>query len=161
MRAGSASRQGYGRRDQREQDVPITMTVISGGAFAASDVTNLVQIANYVSGMVFSRAPDDGLALSFRGVGTPARTQSFDQSVALFLDGLFLAKGRLYTQALFDVAQIEFTKGTESAVLGKNASVGAISVTSREPGDTFSGEARYGGTAARGAEHSMQRWIYR
>jgi iron complex outermembrane recepter protein len=130
------------KRDQREQDVPITISVITGAAFAASDIKDLLQAANYVPGMVFSRAPDDGLALSFRGVGTPARTQAFDQSIALFVDGLFIAKGRLYTQPIFDVAQIEFTKGTESAVLGKNASVGAISVLSREPGSELSGELR-------------------
>jgi len=130
------------KRDQRVQDVPITVSVLSGEMLLASDTKDLLQVANYVPGMVFSRAPDDGLALSFRGVGSPARPQAFDQSVALFLDGLFLAKGRLYSQALFDVDQIEFTKGTESSVLGKNASVGAISIVSRGPGSSLSGELR-------------------
>jgi iron complex outermembrane receptor protein len=130
------------KREQREQEVPITMSVITGETLLAGDTKDLLQLANYVPGMVFSRAPDDGLALSFRGVGTPARTQAFDQSVALFLDGLFLAKGRLYSQALFDVEQTEFTKGTQSTVLGKNASVGAISVVSREPGSALSGDLR-------------------
>ena len=128
------------KRDQAAQDIPITVTVLTADALVASDSKDLFQLANYVPGMVFSRAPDDGLALSFRGVGTGARSQAFDQSVALFLNGLFLAKGRLYSQALFDVRQIEFTKGTESSVLGKNASVGAISIVTREPGSTLSGE---------------------
>jgi iron complex outermembrane recepter protein len=133
------------KREQREQDVPITITVLKGDALLASDTKDLLQAANYVPGMVFSRAPDDGLALSFRGVGTPARSQAFDQSVAVFWDGLFLAKGRMYTQAFFDVDQIEFTKGTENSVLGKNASVGAISLVSREPGSTLAGELRVDG----------------
>src|SRR6267142_4485742 len=128
------------KRDQAVQDIPITVTVLTADALVASDSKDLFQLANYVPGMVFSRAPDDGLALSFRGVGTGARSQAFDQSVALFLNGLFLAKGRLYSQALFDVRQIEFTKGTESSLLGKNASVGAISVVTREPGSTLAGE---------------------
>ena len=130
------------KRNQQAQDVPITMSVVTGDALLASDTKDLLQAANYVPGMVFSRAPDDGLALSFRGVGTPARTQAFDQSVALYLDGLFLAKGRLYSQAFFDVDRIEFIKGTESSVLGKNASVGAVSIVTREPGSNFSGELR-------------------
>jgi len=128
------------KRDQAAQDIPITVTVLTADALVASDSKDLFRLANYVPGMVFSRAPDDGLALSFRGVGTGARSQAFDQSVALFLNGLFLAKGRLYSQALFDVRQIEFTKGTESSLLGKNASVGAISVVTREPGSTLAGE---------------------
>src|SRR5258708_37480677 len=63
------------KREQREQEVPITMSVIAGETLLAGDTKDLLQLANYVPGMVFSRAPADGLALSFRGVGTPARTQ--------------------------------------------------------------------------------------
>jgi iron complex outermembrane recepter protein len=133
------------KRDQREQDVPITVSVITGDTLLASNTKDLLQAANYVPGMVFSRAPDDGLALSLRGVGSPARSQAFDQSIAVFLDGLFLAKGRLYTQAFFDVDQIEFTKGTENSVLGKNASVGAINLVSREPGSRLTAELRADG----------------
>ena len=86
--------------------------------------------------MVFSRAPDDGLALTLRGVGTPARSQAFDQSIALFLDGTYLAKGPLYPLALFDIERVEVIRGPHSTEVGKNASVGALSVVSREPGKT-------------------------
>src|SRR6266481_4182973 len=57
------------KRDQAAQDVPITVTVLTADALVASDSKDLFQLANYVPGVVFSRAPDDGLALSFRGVG--------------------------------------------------------------------------------------------
>ena len=86
--------------------------------------------------MVFSLAPDDGLALTLRGVGTPARPQALDQSIALFLDGTYLAKGPLYPIALFDVERVEVVRGPHSTEVGKNASVGALSVVSREPGGT-------------------------
>ena len=95
-------------------------------------------------GVVFSRAPDDGLALTFRGLGTQARPQAFEQSVALFTDGVFLGKSRLYSTGFFDVDRMEFIKGTQSTLLGKNASLGAISVVTRQPGDTFSLEGRAG-----------------
>jgi iron complex outermembrane receptor protein len=56
------------KRDQREQDVPITMSVLTGNMLLASDTRDLLQAANYVPGMVFSRAPDDGrIELSRRG----------------------------------------------------------------------------------------------
>ncbi len=57
------------KRDQAAQDIPITVTVLTADALVASDSKDLFQLANYVPGVVFSRAPDDGLALSFRGVG--------------------------------------------------------------------------------------------
>ena len=71
------------KRAQSLQDVPITVAALSEENLSEFGIDNLFEAANLVPGMVFSRAPDDGLALTLRGLGTPARTQSFDQSVAL------------------------------------------------------------------------------
>lgn len=145
------------KREQSIQDVPITITAIDGETLDAYAIDDLFEVANIVPGMVFSRAPDDGLALTFRGLGTPARTQSFDQSVAVFQDGMFVGKGRMYSSAFFDVERMEFIKGTQSTLLGKNSSLGAISIITRKPGDSFggfakvSGEFEYGGYGLDGA----------
>lgn len=127
------------KREQSLQDVPITVTALSGQILDEFGVDDLFEIANLVPGMVFSRAPDDGLALTLRGLGTPARTQSFDQSVALFLDGMFVGKGRMYSSAFFDVERMEVIKGTQSTLLGKNTSLGAISIITRKPGQETGG----------------------
>jgi iron complex outermembrane receptor protein len=144
------------KRSQSVQDIPITVNAISGETLSDFGVDNLFKLADLVPGMVFSRAPDDGLALTLRGLGTPARTQSFDQSVALFLDGMFLGKGRMYSSAFFDVERVEVIKGTQSTLLGKNTSLGALSLTTTKPGQEFggniqvSGEFENGGWAADG-----------
>lgn len=127
------------KRVQTLQEVPATVTAVSGDVLIESGVDNLFDMAALVPGMVFSRAPDDGLALTLRGLGTPARTQSFDQSVALFQDGMFVGKGRMYSTAFFDVERIEVIKGTQSTLLGKNTSLGAISVISRKPSGDLEG----------------------
>lgn len=132
------------KRSQSAQDVPVTVTAVGGQALAAKGVKDLFQAVTLVPGVVFSRAPDDGLALTFRGLGTQARPQAFEQSVALFTDGVFLGKGRLYSTSFFDVDRMEFIKGTQSTLLGKNASLGAISVVTRQPGDRLSFEGRAG-----------------
>lgn len=127
------------KREQSTREVPATVSVLSAEALESAGVKDLFQAASLVPGATFSRAPDDGLQLTIRGLGTPARTQSFDQSVALFLDGAFLGKGRLYSGALFDAERIEFIKGTQSTLLGKNTSLGAISVVSKRPADELEG----------------------
>ena len=123
------------KRVQTLQEVPATVTAVSGALLDEYGIDDLFEMADLVPGMVFSRAPDDGLALTLRGLGTPARTQSFDQSVALFQDGMFVGKGRMYSAAFFDVERIEVIKGTQSTLLGKNTSLGAISVISKKPSD--------------------------
>jgi len=132
------------KRSQSLTDVPITVSALSGDNLEEFGVDNLFEAANLVPGMVFSRAPDDGLALTLRGLGTPARTQSFDQSVALFLDGMFVGKGRMYSAGFFDVERIEVIKGTQSTLLGKNTSLGAISIVTKTPGNETAGDFTIG-----------------
>lgn len=132
------------RRSEPVQDIPVTVAAVGAAMLAQYEIKDLVQAATMVPGVIFSRAPDDGLALTFRGLGTAARSQAFELSEAMFIDGTFMGKGRLYTTSLFDVDRMEFIKGTESTLLGKNASLGAVSVITRQPGDTASFEARAG-----------------
>ena len=138
------------KREQSIQDVPITITAIDGDTLETYAIDDLFEAATLVPGMVFTRAPDDGLALTLRGLGTPARTQSFDQSVALFQDGMFIGKGRMYSSTFFDVERMEVIKGTQSTLLGKNSSLGAISIITRKPGDEFGGFAKLSGEFANG-----------
>ena len=124
------------KRPQMLEDVPASISVVTASEIQDMATRNLVDFAGQVAGMVFSLAPDDGLALTLRGVGTPARPQALDQSIALFLDGTYLPKPPLYSIALFDVERVEVVRGPHSTEVGKNASVGALSVVSREPGGT-------------------------
>jgi len=132
------------KRSESAQRIPVSVEAVSGETLAGKVVKDLFQAVTLIPGVVFSRAPDDGLALTFRGLGTQARPQAFEQSVALFTDGIFMGKGRLYSTSFFDVERMEFIKGTQSTLLGKNASLGAISVITRQPGKDFAVEGRGG-----------------
>ena len=132
------------KRLESVQDIPVSVAAVSGETLAQSGAKDLFQAVTLVPGVVFSRAPDDGLALTFRGLGTQARPQAFEQAVALFTDGVFIGKGRLYSTSFFDVDRMEFIKGTQSTLLGKNASLGGISVVTRQPGNMLAAEMRAG-----------------
>lgn len=130
------------KRSESAQRIPVTVQALSGESLARTGSKDLLQAVGSVPGVIFSRAPDDGLALTFRGLGTIARSQAFDLAQALFVDGVFMGKGRLYTTSFFDVNRMEFIKGTQSTLQGKNASLGAISVITKQPGDKLSLEGR-------------------
>jgi len=132
------------KREENVQKVPLSIAVVKGEQLQGRGVDTLFDAAPLVSGMVFSRAPDDGLSLTFRGLGTPARNQSFDQSIALFIDGAFVGKGRLYGSNIFDVDRVEFIKSSESTLLGKNTDVGAISLVTRGPGAVYAASVSAG-----------------
>ena len=140
------------KRPESSQDVPLTIAALSADELSRGNILDLLQVADYVPGMVFSRAPDDGLALTFRGIGTPARSQAFEESIGVFLDGIFLGKARLYSSAIFDLDRAEMVKGTDSTLLGKNTSVGAISLVTRQPGAELAGDLKVSREFANGGQ---------
>jgi iron complex outermembrane receptor protein len=140
------------KRAESSQDVPMTIYTVSADEMSRADIRNLFQLADLVPGMVFSRAPDDGMALTFRGIGSPARSQAFEESIGVFIDGIFLAKARLYSNAFFDLDRAEMIKGTDSTLLGKNTSLGAISLVTRQPGAQYGADATVAREFADGGE---------
>jgi iron complex outermembrane recepter protein len=138
------------KRSESAQRIPVTVQALSGEMLERTGSKDLLQAVRAVPGVIFSRAPDDGLALTFRGLGTISRSQAFDLAQALFVDGTFMGKSRLYTTSFFDVDRMEFIKGTQSTLLGKNASLGAISVITKQPGDELSFEGRAGAEVVNG-----------
>jgi iron complex outermembrane receptor protein len=69
-----------------------------------------------------------------------------ESSVAVVVDGVQLATNNEFNMDYFDVEQIEVLKGPQGALYGRNATAGAIIVTTKAPGDEWEGSvtASYG-----------------
>jgi iron complex outermembrane receptor protein len=131
------------KRAASVQDVPATVTVVSGEAIVKANITSALDLPAITPGVLIQAAPGVSPVASIRGIGTNASNQAFDQSVALFVDGIFLARGKDYASSLFDIGDVQVIKGAQSAVLGKNTTVGAIALTTRRPEDAFGYELSY------------------
>jgi len=70
---------------------------------------------------------------AFRGLGSNSAVFNLEPSVAEYIDGAYMPHARDYVAPLYDVDHIEFIKGTQSTLLGKNTSLGAISIVDRRP----------------------------
>ena len=68
------------------------------------------------------------------------------------MDGIFLAKARLYATPFFDLDRVEMVKGTDSTLLGKNTSLGAISLITRQPGAEYGADVTAAHEFADGGE---------
>jgi iron complex outermembrane recepter protein len=75
--------------------------------------------------------------LFIRGIGSNADGASEDQSVVVFLDGVYL--GRTAGQAfdLFDLERVEVLRGPQGTLYGKNAAGGALNIITQKPGEDF------------------------
>lgn len=129
------------RRASSGQNVAATVEVVSAKELASSGINTIEQLGNIAPGVIIQRPPNNTANATIRGIGTAAGPVSFDQGVALFIDGVFAARGADFLSSLFDIERIEVVKGTQATVLGKNTSLGAIVLTTRKPGRDFAVDA--------------------
>jgi len=132
------------RRDQRLQDVPISMAVIGGEALSDNAISNITELAPRIPNFQITRSPAAS-AVTMRGVGASTGSPSLEQSVVIFLDGIYGGNNRQFSAAFLDVGRIEVLRGPQGALVGKNTVAGAINILTRRPTNEFSGflEANY------------------
>ncbi len=128
------------------QEVPLTVTVLSGDTIAKDQTTKLEQLGNRVPTLsIQPGGSGSGGSIALRGVGSSAISAAFDSAVALDIDGIQLSSMRLVQAGFFDVAQIDVLKGPQSLFFGKSASAGVVSLRSNNPTSSWEvgGKASY------------------
>lgn len=133
------------KRSQSLKDVPVSISVVQGETLRERGIKQLSDLPAVVPSFEFVRAPNNIPGLTFRGLGPQSGNVAFDSSIGMFVDGVFLGNIRLYNQTIFDVQRAEFIKGTQSSLLGKNSTVGALSIVNATPSDRFEGRIEGGG----------------
>jgi iron complex outermembrane receptor protein len=129
------------KRTESLQDVPISVAVIGGARLQEQNLGTIESLATVTSGLVIRKTPNNQVNLTLRGLGTGTAVDAFEQSVATFIDGTYAGRGPEFNAALFDVDRIEVIRGAQASLLSKNTSLGAISITTRKPGNDFGVDA--------------------
>lgn len=135
------------RRSENKQDVPVTLTVISGTQLEDARVQSVQDIVQRTPGFGFDTYPASEPRLSVRGIGSSARGAGGDPSVALFIDEIYIGRPAAITFETYDVDRVEILKGPQGTLFGRNVAGGAVSVVTTPPNlNAFdaSAEATYG-----------------
>ena len=153
--------------EQSSQDVPISLTAVSGDFMREVGATGLQDIAPYIPNVRFSSDTDPALAqINIRGFGSNPLNSAFDSSVGFVQDEVFFNRPSYYNEAMFDIARVEVLRGPQGTLFGKNTIAGVFNVTTKGPTeelaadfrinktdpDEVSYEAGVGGTGAVGSE---------
>ncbi|MBV1686309.1 TonB-dependent receptor plug domain-containing protein [Novosphingobium sp. G106] len=131
------------KRTETVQRVPATVGVVGPETLAATSSTSLLELPSVASGINITR-PGIGneVGITIRGLGSDAFEPSFHTSVGLFADEIYIPHNRGFATSMFDVERIEIIRGTQSALLGRNSTLGAVKLVSRKPGNEFSADFR-------------------
>lgn len=120
------------RRNESLVDVPISVSTVSGAQLNESGVGGMESLANVVPGL---RIDSSGAFFqpSIRGVGTAIAGSGASANVASYIDGVYKPNALANDFEFIDVASIQVLKGPQGTLFGRNATGGAILVTTREP----------------------------
>ncbi|WP_447755501.1 TonB-dependent receptor [Sphingopyxis fribergensis] len=126
------------KREQNLQNVPISMEVVSGAKLAEFNTSDIKAVMNYTPN-VFVQSTAGNDVIYIRGFGSPPANFAFDQSVSLYVDGIYAGRNRQAQAPFFDLARVEVLRGPQGALFGKNTAAGAVSVVSAGPTKDFEG----------------------
>lgn len=131
------------KRAETLLDAPVAITALRGEELEARGATSLAQISALTPGLVAATTP---LMDSYyiRGIGSQPQNPGFEQSVGLFIDGVYYGVGRWGSQGYVDLESAEVLRGPQSTFFGKSTIAGAINLRTKNPGRTFEGYVRAG-----------------
>jgi iron complex outermembrane recepter protein len=127
------------RREQRGQDVPIDVTVLSAASLESAGPADTSTIASQVPGLDFSRQASSGGTPFLRGVGTSSVTAGAENSVATYVDDVYMVAPAANILRLNNLDRIEVLAGPQGTLFGRNATGGVIQVFTLNPSFTPSG----------------------
>ncbi len=129
------------KREQNLQNVPIAITALTGDDLAERGVSNTLDIASAIPGVVTSAFGENGTspAIYIRGVGQLDFSPHQESPTALYVDGAYLSfLGATYL-GLYDVKQFSVLRGPQGTLFGRNATAGVIQIQTNDPTDYRTG----------------------
>lgn len=129
------------RQDERLQDVPASVTVLTADALektGADKAQDFVQLTPGVT-IVTGTAEAGDTQINIRGINGARDAES---SIALVVDGILKTNTAQLNQTQGTLRQIEILKGPQGALYGRNAAAGAIVIQTLKPGDALEGAVR-------------------
>jgi len=141
------------RVEERLQDVPISISVVSQDRLTKSNVSSADDLIRVVPGLqAQSRYSSEQATFSIRGFYQELRTSAtvgtyFGEVIAPRGGGIALQGGDGAGPGnMFDLQNVQVLKGPQGTLFGRNTTGGAVLLTPRKPTDNLEGyvEASYG-----------------
>ena len=119
------------KRAESLQEAPATVTVFDAERIEEAGITSMRDYVGLTSNMTLMETQNNAFAfVNIRGL---SQIRNVDPTVAVVIDGVLSTTSLSFSQDLYDIQQIEVLKGPQGALYGRNASGGAINITTKQP----------------------------
>jgi iron complex outermembrane receptor protein len=128
------------KREERLQDVPISVTVLSGEQILEMKLNSGTDVARMTPNLRASVAGnEDQPKFSIRGLSQFDTNLNASSPTGVFTDEIFVSSQFLGGPQLFDMERVEVLRGPQGTLFGKNTTAGALNFITRAP--TVGGES--------------------
>ncbi|MFC4594533.1 TonB-dependent receptor [Sphingobium tyrosinilyticum] len=128
------------RRQERLEDVPSSIVAVSAETIERAGVVNIQQIGSIAPGVQVNQA-GGATQPSIRGITSLTNQVGFENNVALYIDGFYAPDMIALNSDLGNIADVQVLKGPQGTLYGRNATGGAILISTLAPSKTYTGKA--------------------
>lgn len=129
------------RRDERDLDVPISMSVMDAELLRKQNITELSDLGIQVPGLRMSNSVSSTVTpiISMRGQRPNDLSISVEQAVPIYFNEVVITPPEGSNLALYDLQSVQVLKGPQGTLFGRNSTGGALLITANPPGTEFGG----------------------
>jgi len=122
------------KREQSILEVPVSVSSYSAELLDQAKVSDINDLTQLSPSLVIDNATGaSDTAIYIRGMGTSGNNAGFEQSVGIFIDGVYRGRPGSAMSDYVDIEGIEVLKGPQGTLFGRNTSAGVISVRTSKP----------------------------
>jgi len=125
------------RREERLQDLPLSVAAISAQDMQTQGIYNTRDIGEFIPNVSLKESTPGSSLVFIRGIGGGGSDPSFSYGSGMYIDGHYVPYSRGGFMSTLDVDRIEVLRGPQGTLFGKNTTGGAINVISAKPGPEF------------------------
>lgn len=132
------------KREQQTLDIPSAVNVLSGENIQTNDIIQAEQIGDWIPGVGFNLTNSLAGTGTIRGITQRLRDFQSPQPLGFYYDEIPLSAVAAGSMQLFDMEQIEVSRGPQPVAFGSVALAGAVQYLSRKPDEKIGGFASIG-----------------
>ncbi len=128
------------KRQESIQDVPISITALSGAEIQEAGLLRLQDISSLVPNMTYLEANSNKFTnVTLRGISSGGGLGN-DPAIGVYIDDIYIGRDSGFNSDLLDIERIEVLKGPQGTLFGRNTTVGAINITTKRPSEELEGQ---------------------
>ncbi|MBR9908731.1 MAG: TonB-dependent receptor [Gammaproteobacteria bacterium] len=133
------------KRSESLQEVPVAISAFTANTLEKKGITSTDDLTIVTPGLQAGRQTSSSTPY-LRGVGTQSSAAGDENSIAMYVDGVYAPSARSNTMSFNNIERIEVLKGPQGTLFGRNATGGLIHVITKDPQYDTSGkvEVSYG-----------------